>query len=367
MVMDVSVSPDIGGNHGYPRVVTEAEADTVVTTADGLVTAMGNATSGEVIFMPGDAQIDLSAYNNIDFGASGCTLASDRGYQGSNGAYLHADNYLSSHPDSLFAINQNDCRLTGFQLEGPEQHHIPYDSSKRAGGIWLKGGNNGEADNIHITGFPLAAFKVAGSSYPNNTYHIHHCHIHDNAMEGLGYGMELYDSHTLIEHNLFDGHRHSISGFGIDTNSYEARYNVVGPISYGHSFDMHNWDENGGSKSVAGDHINVHHNTFMFTQETVAEGSEGDEAVKIRGVSQNQSYIENNWFRHTTKPTPPGAEYTAYHQERTSGSFQNVTIGNNHFGESAPSTYDIGAPRPADADHLVERILRDVSEDDDIS
>lgn len=357
--MDVSVIPDLGGGHGYPRVVTESDADTIVTSASDLQSACENASSGEIIFIPGDEVIDFSGYYNIDFGSSNVTLASDRGYRGSDGALIYDTTTNTDHNNSLFKINADGTRVTGLRIRGPEPDQVDLDRSKETGALWFLG-DNGEADNCEIYHWHLAAIKLAGSSYPNNYAHVHHNHLHHNRMEGYGYGIEQYDGHALYEFNYFNAHRHDISGFGTDTISYEARYNLVGPICHGHSFDMHNWDENGGTEAMAGKYVNIHHNTWMFYEEIgkFKSGDQEDEsAITIRGVPDQQSYIENNWFRHS-QLTEPGDEGGPVHQERVDN-FTKLGIQNNNYGGTAPSSYAVGAYRPHDVAHLVPKTISD--------
>lgn len=363
--MDVSTIPELGGGPAYSRIVTRDMADTIVTTASEIETAVSNATNGEVIYIPGDAQITMNNNYGFSVGADNVTLASNRGqmdppadedeFTPSRGARLEVTNYATDHPNRLINAYNNGFRFSGIRLVGPDGSYItPYDSTLEAAGVWFYG-QGGEVDNCQLTRWPFAPITSGGNSYPDAEVHVHHNHIHRNRLEGLGYGIDVYNGHALLEFNYMNFHRHSIAALGYPDNSWEARHNVVGPAHHGHIFDMHAESEStGATGDTAGEYINAHHNTFMATQEL---DGEGDEAVKIRGLPVEQSYANNNWFRHSSAPIPPGTESSAYHQERTSGSFVRFAQSNNHFGEDSPFEYHQGAQRFIECDHLVEHVL----------
>ena len=74
----------VGGGAGYTRIIspTDPRVKYVVSTKDQLFTALKNVKSGEVIFVPGNANIDLTGtYATVIPG--GVTLAGDRGSDGS--------------------------------------------------------------------------------------------------------------------------------------------------------------------------------------------------------------------------------------------------------------------------------------------
>lgn len=356
--METSIIPELAGGPAYSRIVTEDMADTVVTTASEIESTLENASTGEVIYVPGDEDIDMDGHINISVGANNVTLASNRGAKKSDasershsrGARLYLDNYSTDHPDRLFRAYPDGFRLTGFRLEGPEPDYIDtHDSTLQAAAVFLYGQDE-EIDNCELFAWPFTPITSGGQDYPDTTVHVHHNHIHRNRLQGLGYGIDVYNGHALLEFNYLNFHRHSIAALGYPENSWEARYNVVGPAHHGHIFDIHNIDESTSEPSGAGDFLDAHHNTFLATQEL---GGEGDEAVKLRGVSDSESTVMNNWFRHANRPTPPGEEWTAYHQQRVDD-WTNFTPDDNHFGTSMPDDYFRGAQRFVACDHLVE-------------
>lgn len=150
-------------------------------------------------------------------------------------------------------------------------------------------------------------------------------------MDGLGYGVELYNGHHEIHHCYFDYDRHSIAGFGRSGNGYDAYKNVVGPNHIGHAFDMHALRQNVDSEDtwIAGTRIEVRNNHFEYTR---AMQGYDDEAFKIRGYPEDLCLLEGNNFRHDGPPTTEGGEDgDAYLQTNTDG-WTNFETRDNNFG-----------------------------------
>lgn len=353
--MNVPVVPDFAGGDAYQRRISQSDADSVVTTATDFVSAVENAGANEIVFVPGDTIIDLTGETNIATSSNGVVIASDRGINGSQGALIHSDDYSTDHPYALIKSYDDEIRVTGFRIQGPTTSYISsYDDTREAGGIWLLGSNT-EIDNCEIYGWPGMALKLAAGGYSSSSGVIHHNDIHHCWMDGLGYGAEIYDGHYEFYHNYIDATRHPITGFGSDTCSYAAYYNVIGPEIHGHGMDMHAWEQNGGpSGDTAGESVDIQYNTFMFTEEVTGYPQE---AVKIRGVPVQQSYIKNNWFRHPTSPTPPGSDGEAVLQEQVSGDWSStLTVSNNAYGDTNEYAGTRGAPQPVSCDHLIPRV-----------
>ncbi|GAA0246292.1 hypothetical protein ACFFQF_05350 [Haladaptatus pallidirubidus] len=359
---------EVGGGSEYDNDVTRSDATTTVSTKSGLKSALSNAGSGDVVWVESSASIDMTGEANIEI-PSGVTLASGRGINGSQGALFHVDSGMES--EALFkSVYEKGVRVTGLQLRGPfpggyfDPDADPYDPGfveKMSTGIQVyntESARNVEIDNCHLWGWTVGAVRVGanangGTSYPTGT-HVHHCSIHTNAMEHLGYGIDLLngDEH-LIEYCYFDLNRHCIDGFGNPDNGYEARYNIVDDRTVSHAFDMHNWESNNGDRDVAGSTINIHHNTFRYDNEVQGDSDEfrdgsPQEYIKIRGTPDNRCDMDNNWFQQKEKPpsgTTGGDDY-AYTQTSVS-SWTNMYESNNAFGPEEPSS-DIGAPRTGD-------------------
>lgn len=295
---------------------------TTVENADQFVDAI--STDDELVWVPNDVTIDLTGLSDVGVG-DGVTIASGRDVpNGVRGGTLRVDDFGG---DEVLRCYGDDVRITGLQIEGPTTDHISYDDGKeRAFGMFM--GANNVFDNCEVYGWPFAGFIFGGRSY-TPSYTVRHCHFHDNLMEGLGYGLELYNGHHTIHHNYFDRCRHAISSFGYEDNGYEAYHNVVGPEPLSHAFDMHCQDENLDNGSMmAGDTIDIHDNVFLFT--TDIEGR-GQEAVAIRGYPKNRCDIDDNHFKHGSKPSNHDVQGNAYRQDNVD-SWTNMYASGNTFG-----------------------------------
>ena len=293
----------IGGGAGYTRIISETDSRVkyVVSTASQLIAALKSAKSGEVVFIKGNAVIDMTSNPKITIPA-GVTLASDRGLNGSNGALIkRSRNVNGGWGEEIFIAGGNNVRLTGVRLEG---EMYPQDYGNAPGqtyeqqylvGIYAKERTGFEVDNCELRGFAWAA--VASDNCVQS--YVHHNYIHHNQARGEGYGVALYGGTSLIEANTFDYNRHAITGTGYAGEGYEARYNIVlgngNPIG-GHHFDIHQ-DENGGN--FAGNLYRIHHNTFK-------DGNGKMASIAIRQRPVTGIYIYNNVFETISNATNGG-------------------------------------------------------------
>lgn len=113
----------IGGGAGYTEIVTSG--DYTVREPDDLVAALAAAGPGQVVFIPGDVEMDLTALIYVEDLVleipGGVTLASDRGHNGSKGALLTND--ALDAPNMISTLGP-DVRVTGLRLRGsnPKQY-----------------------------------------------------------------------------------------------------------------------------------------------------------------------------------------------------------------------------------------------------
>ncbi len=293
----------IGGGPGYTRIISETDSRVkyVVSTASQLITALKSAKSGEVVFIKGNAVIDMTSNPKITIPA-GVTVASDRGLNGSLGALIkRTKNVNGGWGEETFIAGGNNVRVTGLRLEG---EMYPQDYGNAPGqtyeqqylvGIYAKERTGFEVDNCELRGFAWAA--VVSDNCVQS--YVHHSYIHHNQARGEGYGVALYGGSSIIEANTFDYNRHSITGTGYPGESYEARYNVVlgngNPIG-GHHFDVHQ-DERGGS--FAGSLYKIHHNTFK-------DGNGKMASIAIRQKPTTGMYIDHNLFETISNATSGG-------------------------------------------------------------
>jgi len=286
----------IGGGKGYSNIITKG--DYTVNDLDALLDALSKAKTGQIVFIPGEATIDLTARIYIEQLVleipEGVTLASDRGNGKSQGALLTSDALKT--PEMIRAAGP-DVRVTGLRIRGPNPKRY-LDHHRRSFGPGGPGhsyyyklpASDGistnhpslEVDNCEISGFSHAAVELR----TGEGHHIHHNFIHHCQYQGLGYGISHNTASSLVEYNLFDWNRHSIAGTGRPGCSYIARHNVELGVSLSHCFDMHGGRDRKDSTDIAGTSMEIYNNTFRAPQTPIV----------IRGVPQEKCVVHHNWF-----------------------------------------------------------------------
>ena len=308
-------SDPTGGGDGYSRIVTKW--DYYVKTKSDLILFLKKARTGQCVYVDDNSAIDLSGTKPIEIYA-GITHASGRGNKSSMGALIFSEK-LRTMP--MIKANGKNVRVTGLRLRGPDQlrrteqmkallneGRDKYYSIPNSRGISSEY-ENLEVDNCEIWGWSHAAIRLCKTS----NAHIHHNYIHHNQRYGLGYGVVLDKSDALIEANIFDWNRQAISATGHPGTSYEACYNLVGENASSHSFDMHGGKDRGDGTDIAGDLINIHHNTFKAINVP---------AIRVRGVPRESATIHHNCFFHESKSK-------AVQQRNGTGKFE---VYDNNFG-----------------------------------
>ena len=286
----------IGGGRGYSEAFPEG--DRIVRTYEDLARSLADAVAGEVVFVPGDAEIDMGGREALTI-PEGVTLASSRGVGGSEGGLVFSE--AMSTPGLL--RSGGDCvRITGLRIRGPYPHRDRIDSS--ANGI------HAAHFGLEIDNCDISAFSVAATSFARGASrgYVHHNTIHHTQRAGLGYGVSVGGGDVLIEANFFDYCRHHIASTGSPGIAYEARYNLCGENANGHLFDVHGGRDRGDATDISGDWVNIHHNTFQCTTAR---------SVGIRGVPSQGAKIHHNWF---TSPDPENIVRTSGGTE----AYQNV-------------------------------------------
>ena len=302
----------IGGGKGYSKVINSG--DYTVDRLESLIDALAKAKSGQVVFIPGDKIIDMTTFIYIDKIilkiAEGVTLASDRGYNGSEGALITSD---SLDTPGMILINGANVRISGIRLQGPNPKRY-LDHHKRAFGPGGPGhpyyykfptsnGINCKFPDLEVDNCIITAFSRAGISLQAGTgHHIHHNLIHRCQYNGLGYGVSHDKASSTIEFNQFNENKHSLAGTGSPGCGYIARNNVELGISLEHNFDMHGGRDRKDNTNIAGTTMEIHNNTFLGPLR----------AVVIRGVPQDKCDVHHNWM-----PTHKNATSAVRAEEKT--------------------------------------------------
>jgi len=262
----------IGGGEGYKDIITKGNY--TVRTFEELRNALEKANTGQVVFIPGDVEINMTGQKALSVPA-GVTVASTRGREGSKGALLFSD---AEGVYGMLVTSGDYVRITGLRIRGPHLEQAPAPDS-----LGIVTDDFGlEVDNCDVSGFSCAAIFVRPGA---SRAYVHHNFIHHNQRKGLGYGVLVDEADVLVEANIFDWCRHHIcGGNGTPGTGYEARYNICRAHAIGHLFDMHGQASGSG---IAGDWMNVHHNTFMCLDMV---------SIGIRGTPSQGAKIHHNWF-----------------------------------------------------------------------
>jgi len=291
----------LGGGEGYANVVTSG--DYSVKDLDALLDALSKAEAGQVVFIPGEAEIDLTARIFIEQLVldvpEGVTLAGDRGHNGSAGALLTSDALKT--PVMIRAMGPK-VRVTGLRIRGPnakrylEHHRRAFGPGGDGHAYYYKfptqDGISTQHDGLEVDNCEISGFGHTGVCLTKGEGHqIHHNFIHHCQYNGLGYGVSHNTASSLIEFNLFDWNRHSIAGTGRPGCTYVARHNVELGTSLSHCFDMHGGRDRKDGTDVAGTSIEIYNNTFRAPQTPVV----------IRGVPQETCEVHHNWFLEHTE------------------------------------------------------------------
>lgn len=321
----------IGGGPGYSDSICHQDADFLVKNKTELLSALSNASSGDIIYVADSAKIDLSGEENVNI-YPGITLASGRGRTLGDtiswGALIYT-NELHDDVDGLFRSYGSGSarRITGLRFRGPYAEprdgndsfpNMGNDSRAHCIQVYKP---NVEIDNCEFWGWTYGAANIRSGGLDCYFHHnwVHHSY-HANEGYGLTSGVTYANdsSSIIIEANLFDYCKHMIAGSGDSSNSYEARYNILESHGKSHSIDRHGTPHSGGP---AGRITNIHDNTFTNT----ADIPGGVPGIHIRGTPTKWCHINNNWFFQTDS----ASAIKLYTNE-------NCSVYDNHFGLTPP-------------------------------
>ena len=273
----------IAGGEGYRDILTRG--DFTVTTKAELLAALGRAKPGQVVFVPHGAEIELTGAMGIKL-PGGVTLAGTRGRSGSPGARL----FTRQRSGTQFVTAGDRVRVTGLRMEGP---FAGTDKTAENATFLRTQHFRTEIDNCEIYNWNIQGVYTALGA---TQVQVHHNYIHHCQRSGYGYGVVVYSSDVHIIANKFDYCRHHVAAGGRPGCSYEAAWNLIMPHCTSSCLDMHGGRDRGDGTDIAGDWMDVHHNTFQGPQR----------AVGIRGTPSQGADIHHNWF---TQP-PAKAVYS---------------------------------------------------------
>ncbi len=355
----------VGGGTLYDNKVSGSSPEYTVTSASELDSALSDAGSGDLIWIPDGTTIDISSWYKTKI-PNGVTLASNRGQNGSRGGKLLIENKDGQYPyggNGRLTAGRK-VRISGIQFEGPSTKHQPASGEDYAAVAVFVNGPGVEIDNCEFWAFTNAGVRVGhvGNDVEAVNTHIHHCSFHDNLRHSLGYGVvngySTSDSSVvgyhgeagcLIEYCHFDWNRHAIAGNGTSKCNYTARYNIQSENNWLHAFDMHQPEgESGGGT------IHIYNNTFRLVYQ--ANGNGKANSINIRGMPATEGKIYKNWFYNTNRwdngASDEGDGWDKTGDEDTAINQNTATWGvtetpdDNKWQTTEPSC-DYGAPRPS--------------------
>lgn len=327
----------IGGGLGYKNTITQGDADYVVTEPANLASALAGASSGEIVFIPGDKDWTWTASDPEFTVPAGVTLASDRGVGGSEGAVLRARHTSTSSSFPVLFTLGAGARITGLRLQGPSGN--PADSNE----IKYTGVNCDAdgclVDNCHIWSMPYACVVFDTGTSREGTCRC--CKLEFANRTGYGFGVQVGNGHSvLVEHCYIHGNQYGVSCVrGTPVADYEVRYCL---------FTAGNWlgccQAEGGTdvsdcNVPAGGTLSIHHNTFQ------EYGT--DTSVQIQGIPATSCTITGNWAIDTD---PVWAEFDqvftnslgsilgqTFESETISGlEYIHVSVDDNWYGPAVP-------------------------------
>lgn len=289
-------------------------AQPATTYTDLFVQAV--ATPNAIVRIAANARVDLSGLENIVI-APGVQILGDR-----SATALEPAVFVSTFPTALLTPRDR-VRISGIRIQGAESDD-PFSAVDQSdsNAIQIDSAQDVEIDHCQIDHWRGAAVQVIDDQGQLDLGHAGMVWVHDNFIHhdqhptadtviphgghGAGYGVALvHGAYALIESNVFDYNRHSITGDGSAGTGYLAYRNLilphgginsreVGIVIHTHALDMHGsstcgvlgGDHNCG---LAGEYMDLQYNTVLYTEAA---------SVKLRGTPTLAMHVANNVFAH---------------------------------------------------------------------
>jgi len=326
-----SVSAQVGVVYP-PRVVINQSTS---NPASVLVGALGSTNPSQTIELC-NVDIDLT-------GRTGIAIGSNRSLIGSPGCERNPRRlgpriFVTDKRGgaSLFVIQGDNVRVSGFRLEGPTSGIAQGDVKEKGILIAPPPGREPirsiEISNMEIFHWSGVGVQVIDNVDPNERGRLFNTNPgavrirgnffhHNRHGAGEGYGVAVTDgAYATIEQNVFDENRHAIAGGSrnddaLDYSGYTLRDNLIlsgGGLHsvdawygffmcfwqcnswYTHQIDMHG-DKNAWYSShnwqcgTAGETMIIERNTVLYTNGL---------AIKIRGNPADKVVVDGNVFKH---------------------------------------------------------------------
>lgn len=338
------------GTHGGDHVdrpadmPTKAEANWIVRTKSEFVNALENGGDGAIIYIDDDVYIGGLNEQPIPRNAKlvGGFCDPERTENNGRGPRLFNN---SNAPWTLYHFKSGQpVELWGLSVEGPSQTYFDPRDKPGANSDYYSGGfllypDPGDGE-VFVYGCEFRGWTAAGL-FPGARNTASNCRVErstfvNNCMETLGYGIEQYNGHLDANLCYFNFNRHSISGFGYDTESWIVRNSMHGPDAISHAFDMHGLRQNTDyTGNLAGKYCRMENVTIPFTEEKVRNPGSGQEGFRLRGVSEEITTVADNHFYHPNPPDPPGVSGDPFWQTYPDqpNQFVNLTYSGNNYGE----------------------------------
>ncbi len=265
-------SDPLGGGEGYSNIYTTGTY--IATDLSTLVANLKKAKSGDVVFIPGGVQIDVSS--TLISIPSGVTLASDRGRVLDDGTISTGAMLYCTERKTMMIRAAANAHVAGLTVVGPdyERHMTHHKRGLNAAGsqytsyyysLLLTRGIVVNGKGVEIENCEISGFSEAGVALTSGVdIKVHHNFIHHNQRNGFGYGVVLYGSiYVEVYGNLFNFDRHAIAADGKAGSGYQAHDNVHMGTAIYHIFDAHGGGDRGDGTQIACERIDMYNNVFL--------------------------------------------------------------------------------------------------------